>query len=94
MEELGIPLPDPDKPKGRHNNRKQTFDAMCREMLFEICERYGLQLDREPIYGGKAYLEKNDFIIEKQKQVMAEKEQALVIFIGNVRCFFDGRVMP
>ena len=77
LEELGIPLPDPTKPKGRHNNRKQTFDAMCREMLFEICERYGLQLEREPIYGGKAYLEKNDFIIEKQKQVMAEKEQAL-----------------
>ena len=77
LEELGIPLPDPTKPKGRHNNRKQTFDAMCREMLFEICERYGLQLEREPNYGGKAYLEKNDFIIEKQKQVMAEKEQAL-----------------
>lgn len=77
LEELGIPLPDPTKPKGRHNNRKQTFDAMCREMLFEICERYGLQLECEPIYGGKSYLEKNDFIIEKQKQVMAEKEQAL-----------------
>lgn len=77
LEELGISLPDPTKPKGRHNNRKQTFDAMCRELLFEICERYGLQLEREPIYGGKSYLEKNDFIIEKQKQVMAEKEQAL-----------------
>ena len=77
LEELGIPLPDPSKPKGRHNNRKQTFDAMCREMLFEICERYSLHLEREPIYGGKAYLEKNDYIIEKQKQVMAEKEQAL-----------------
>ena len=77
LEELGIPLPDPTKPKGRHNNRKQTFDAVCREMLFEICERYGLQLERDPIYGGKSYLEKNDFIIEKQKQVMAEKEQAL-----------------
>lgn len=77
LEELGIPLPDPTKPKSRHNNRKQTFDAMCREMLFEICERYGLHLEREPIYGGKAYLEKNDYIIEKQKQVMAEKEQAL-----------------
>ena len=24
LEELGIPLPNPDKPKGRHNNRKQT----------------------------------------------------------------------
>lgn len=77
LEELGIPLPDPTKPKGRHNNRKQTFDAMCREMLFEICERYGLHLERDPIYGGKSYLEKNDFIIEKQKQIMEEKEQAL-----------------
>lgn len=77
LEELGIPLPDPTKPKGRHNNRKQTFDAMCREMLFEICERYGLHLERDPIYGGKSYLEKNDFIIEKQKRIMEEKEQAL-----------------
>ena len=25
LEELGIPLPNPTKPKGRHNNRKQTF---------------------------------------------------------------------
>ena len=78
LEELRIPLPDPTKPKGRHNNRKQTFDVMCREMLFEICERYGLHLERDPVYGGKSYLEKNDFIIEKQKQVMAEKEQALL----------------
>lgn len=77
LEDLGIPLPDPSKPKGRHNNCKQTFDAMCREILFQICERYDLQLDCEPIYGGKVYLEKNDYIIEKQKQVMAEKEQAL-----------------
>src|SRR5699024_10455036 len=36
LEELGIPLPHPDKPKGKHNNRKQTFDAICRELLFEI----------------------------------------------------------
>jgi len=26
-EELGVPLPNPDKNKGRNNNRKQTFDA-------------------------------------------------------------------
>ena len=29
LEELGIPLPNPEKPKGRNNNRKQTFDAVC-----------------------------------------------------------------
>ena len=28
LEELGFELPDPDKPKGKHNNRKQTFDVV------------------------------------------------------------------
>ena len=33
LEELGVPLPKPDKRKGRNNNRKQTFDAICRTCL-------------------------------------------------------------
>ena len=33
LEKMGIPLPDPDKPKSKSNNRKKTFDAMCREMV-------------------------------------------------------------
>jgi len=44
LEELGIPLPNPEKPKGRNNNRKQTFDAVCRTILFDIARRHGLQL--------------------------------------------------
>ena len=36
LEELGIPLPKPEQPKGKHNNRKQTFDAVCRTILFDI----------------------------------------------------------
>ena len=51
LEELGIPLPKQDKPKGRHNNRKQTFDAVCRTILFDITKRHGLHLDQEPSYG-------------------------------------------
>jgi hypothetical protein len=77
LEELEIPLPNPDKPKGKHNNRKQTFDAICRELLFEICEKHGLHLDREPEYGGRAYLEKQDYILAKQKEMLAQQEQAL-----------------
>lgn len=53
LEELGIPLPAPDKPKGKNNNRKQTFDAVCRTMLFDITKRHGLHLDQEPSYGGR-----------------------------------------
>ena len=55
LEELGIPLPNPDKAKGRHNNRKQTFDAVCRTILFDITKRHGLHLDQEPSYGGRGY---------------------------------------
>lgn len=77
LEELEIPLPSPDKPKGRHNNRKQTFDAICRTILFDIAKRHGLQLDREPPYGGREYLEKQDYILMKQKEQLAAQEQRL-----------------
>ena len=68
LEELGVPLPNPDKKKGRNNNRKQTFDAECRKMLFRICEKHNLHLQTEPTYGGRGYLEKQDFIIEIRKR--------------------------
>ncbi len=75
LEELGVPLPEPGKKKGRNNNRKQTFDAECRKMLFRICEKHNLHLQTEPTYGGRGYLEKQDFIIEKQKEtISAQKE--------------------
>ena len=77
LEALGVPLPNPDKPKGRNNNRKQTFDAICRELLFEIAQKHGLHLDHEPEYGGRAYLEKQDYILAKQKELLAQKEQEM-----------------
>ena len=77
LEELGIPLPNPDKPKGRHNNRKQTFDAVCRTILFDIAKRHGLHLEQEPSYGGRDYLEKQDYILMKQKEQLATQEKQL-----------------
>ena len=41
--------------KGRNNYRKQTFDAVCRTILFDIARRHGLHLDQEPSYGGRDY---------------------------------------
>lgn len=59
-------LPDPGKKTSKNNNRKQTFDAACRKMLFAICEKYKLSLQKETSYGGGGYLEKRDkLIIEK-----------------------------
>ena len=77
LEELGVPLPKPDKPKGRNNNRKQTFDAICRTLLFDICRRHGFHLEQEPSYGGREYLEKQDYILMKQKEQLTAQEQKL-----------------
>ena len=77
LEELGIPLPNPEKPKGRNNNRKQTFDAVCRTILFDITKRHGLHLDQEPFYGGREYLEKQDYILMKQKEQMERQSQTI-----------------
>ena len=77
LEALGFELPKPDKPLGRYNNRKITFDAACRTMLFEIAKHHGLELDEVPEYGGRAYLEKQDYIMAKQKEQLAQQEKAV-----------------
>ena len=77
LEALGFELPKPDKPLGRYNNRKITFDAACRTMLFEIARRHGLELDEVPEYGGRTYLEKQDYILKKQNERIAEQKKEL-----------------
>ena len=77
LEALGFDLPDPDKPLSRRNNRKITFDAACRKMLFEIAKRHGLELEEEAEYGSRKYLEKQDFILAKQKEQLTAQQNKL-----------------
>ena len=77
LETLGFKLPDLDKPLSRRNNRKITFDAACRKMLFEIAKRHGLKLEEEAEYGNRKYLEKQDFILAKQKEQLAAQQSML-----------------
>ena len=77
LETLGFELPDPDKPLSRRNNRKITFDTACRKMLFEIAKRYGLDLEEEAEYGNRKYLEKQDFVLAKQKEQLAAQQDRL-----------------
>lgn len=84
LEELGIALPNPDKPKGRTNNRKMTYDSICRQLLLSICKRHGLSIEEEAIYGGQKYLEKNDYIIEKQKKELATQKKAITVLQKKV----------
>ena len=90
MEALGFELPDPDKPLSRRNNRKITFDAACRKMLFEIAKRHGLELEEEAEYGNSKYLEKQDFILAKQKEqlaVIAAAERLVRVGQLEAQCF-------
>lgn len=77
LEALGFELPEPDKKQGRHNNRKMIFDATCRALLFEICKKHGLHLDEEPEYGGRKHLEKQDFILAKQKEELTKQSSQI-----------------
>ena len=77
LEALSFELPDPAKPLSRRNNRKITFDAACRKMLFEIAKRHGLDLEEEAEYGNRKYLEKQDFILAKQKEQLAAQQSKL-----------------
>ena len=77
LEALGFELPDPDKPLSRRNNRKISFDTACRKMLFEIAKRHGLELEEEAEYGNRKYLEKQDFILAKQKEQLAAQQNKL-----------------
>ena len=77
LEVLGFDLPNPNRKPGKLNNRKMSFDAVCRAMLFDICAEHGLHLDQDPEYGGRAYLEKQDYILMKQKEKLAEQSQEI-----------------
>ncbi len=76
---MGIELPQPDKKEGRFNNRKMTFDKECREMFAQIAASHGIFLDLTPTYGGREYMEKQDYIIAKQKGELAELSSELDI---------------
>ena len=92
LEALGFELPDPDKPLNRRNNRKIAFDAACRKMLFEIAKRHGLELEEEAEYGNRKYLEKQDFILAKQKEQLAVQQNRLdelILKVNDMETMID-----
>lgn len=79
LQAAGIPLPHPDKPQGRHNNRKQVFSAMERQALYEICRGYGLEslLETKPRERSRSGREFEDYKAEQaEKQARAAEMRA------------------
>ncbi len=75
-EEMGFDLPYPDKKKGKFNNRKMSFDEEIRKIYIEIAEKHGVVIEKVPLEG-KEHMEKNDFIIAKQNEEIAENQAKL-----------------
>jgi hypothetical protein len=76
MESLGFERPKPDKKQGRNNNRKMSFDEEVRRLYIDIAEKNGITIEKVPI-DGKKHMEKNDFIIAKQKEEIADRQAKL-----------------
>lgn len=70
LEGAGIPLPHPDKPQGRNNNRKQKFSAMERQAMYEICRGYGLEslLEMQPREKSRSGRELEDYKAGKAEE--------------------------
>lgn len=47
LQAAGVSLPDPNKPIGRYNNRKMTFDSMARGWWQECCREQGWEIETE-----------------------------------------------
>ena len=77
LESMGIERPDKTKPIGKHNNPLMTFTAEARELYYEICERYGLEIDREVKNPSQKHKETLEHKCEVLEQQVHEKDLAL-----------------
>lgn len=77
LEQMGVELPNPDKPRGRFNNRKQTFSRMCREHLLQICREHGLEIEEIPQEKSRSGLSHVAYMTrqEEEKAASAERRQ-------------------
>lgn len=82
LEQAGVPLPNPNKPKSRYNNRKMTFDREMREMYLQCCLECGLEVETEPLKGVRHNLSKDENLevklAQKQKDLEAREEAVTV----------------
>lgn len=74
LEQAGVELPFPDKKLSRTNNRKITFDKICRDKWIDICEEFGLEIEREPVPDAKHNQTKEEYIWNKLKEAVKTTE--------------------
>lgn len=75
LEQMGVELPNPNKPRGRFNNRKQVFSRMCREHLLQICREHGLEIEEVPQEKSKSGRTLEDYQASEAEKRAADAER-------------------
>lgn len=75
LEQMGVELPNPDKPRSRFNNRKQVFSRMCREHLLQICREHGLEIEEIPQEKSKSGLSHVAYMTRHEEEKAADAER-------------------
>lgn len=75
LEQMGVELPNPDRPRGRFNNRKQTFSKRCREHLLQICREHGLEIEEIPQEKSKSGKTLEDYQAGEAEKRAADAER-------------------
>lgn len=75
LEQMGVELPNPDRPRGRFNNRKQTFSKRCREHLLQICREHGLEIEEIPQEKSKSGRTLEDYQAGEAEKKAADAER-------------------
>ena len=75
LEQMGVELPNPNKPRGRFNNRKQVFSQMCREHLLQICREHGLEIEEIPQEKSRSGRTLEDYQAGEAERRAAEAER-------------------
>lgn len=75
LKAMGVPLPYPDEPEGRYNNRKMTFTNHCRQIWIDVCRDMGLEIDTTPC-GRTEHLSQIDYKVHKAQERLTKYEDA------------------
>lgn len=75
LEQMGVELPNPNKPRSRFNNRKISFSRMCREHLLQICRKHGLEIEEIPQEKSKSGRTLEDYQAGEAEKRAAEAER-------------------
>lgn len=75
LEQMGVELPNPDRPRSRFNNRKISFSRMCREHLLQICREHGLEIEEIPQEKSRSGRTLEDYQAGEAEKRAAEAER-------------------